>query len=57
MNFAIDQWNHGLQENDIKMHSKHNEGISVAAEILIRALKNKIYTYMYWVWKLCVLIK
>ena len=29
------------------MHSKHNEGISVAAEILIRALKNKIYAYMY----------
>ena len=29
------------------MHSKHNEGISVAAAILIRALKNKIYTYMY----------
>ena len=33
----------GLKENDIEMHSIHNEGKSVAAERCIRTLKNKIY--------------
>ena len=28
------------------MYSTHNEGKSVAAEIFIRTLKNKIYKYM-----------
>ena len=28
------------------MHSKHNKGKSVIAEIFIRTLKNKIYKYM-----------
>ena len=35
-----------LQNNDIEMHSTHNEGKSVCAERSIRALKNKIYKYM-----------
>ena len=30
----------GLKENDIEMHSIHNEGKSVAAERFIRTLKN-----------------
>ena len=35
-----------LQNNDMEMYSKHNEGKSVVAERFIRALKNKIYKYM-----------
>ena len=35
-----------LQNNNIEMYSTHNEGKSVAAEIFIRYLKNKIYKYM-----------
>ena len=35
-----------LQSNDIEMHSKHNKGKSVVAEIFIRTLKNKIHKYM-----------
>ena len=35
-----------FQNNDIEMYSAHNEGKSVIAERLIRALKSKIYKYM-----------
>ena len=35
-----------LQNNDIEMYSTHNEGKSIIAERFIRALKNKIYTYV-----------
>ena len=35
-----------LQGNDIEMYSTHNQVKSVAAERLIRTLKNKIYKYM-----------
>ena len=35
-----------LEKNDIEIYSTHNEGKSVAAEIFIRTLKNKIYKYM-----------
>ena len=34
------------RKNDIEIYSTHNEGNSVIAERLIRALKNKIYKYM-----------
>ena len=34
-----------LQNNDIKMYSRHNEEKSVIAERFIRNLKNKIYKY------------
>ena len=32
-----------LQNNNIEMHSTHNEGKSIVAERFIRTLKNKIY--------------
>ena len=35
-----------LEKNDIKLHSAHNEKISVIAERFIRTLKNEIYRYM-----------
>ena len=35
-----------VRENDIEMYSTHNERKSVVAEIFIKTLKNKIYTYM-----------
>ena len=35
-----------LKDNDIEMHSIHNEGKSVIAEKFIRTLKAKIYKYM-----------
>ena len=35
-----------LQDNDIEMHSTHNEGKSVVAVRFITTLKNKIYKYM-----------
>ena len=35
-----------LKDNDIEMHSIHNEWKSVIAERSIRTLKNKIYKYM-----------
>ena len=38
------------------MYSGHNEGKSVAAEILIRNLKNETYKYMTSVSKRCILI-
>ena len=38
-NSSIKKW---LQDNDIEMHSVHNEGKSVVTERFIRTLKNKI---------------
>ena len=35
-----------LQDNDIEMHSTHNEGKSVAVERFIRTSKNKVYKYL-----------
>ena len=35
-----------LQNNDIDMHSTHNEGKSLVAERFIRTLKNKLCKYM-----------
>ena len=35
-----------LKDNDIEMHSIHNEGISAVAERFIRTLKTKIYKYV-----------
>ena len=42
-NNSFKKW---LKDNDIEMHSIHNEGKSVAAERIIRTLKTKIYKYM-----------
>ena len=41
-NRSIKSW---LQDNDIEMCSTHTEGKFVVAEIFIRTLKNKIYSY------------
>ena len=35
-----------LQDDDIEMHSTHNEGKSAVAKRLIRTLRNKNYKYM-----------
>ena len=35
-----------LKDNDIEMHSIHNEGTSAVAERFIRTLKTKIYKYV-----------
>ena len=35
-----------MKDNDIEIYSTHNERKSVAAEIFIRTLKNKIYKHM-----------
>ena len=35
-----------LKDNNIEMHSTHNQGKSVVAERFIRTLKNKIYKHM-----------
>ena len=39
-NSTFKKW---LKDNDIEMHSLHNEGKSIAAERFIRTLKTKIY--------------
>ena len=46
MSFTIVLFKNGLKNNDIEMHSAHNEGNSVVAERFIRTLKNKIYKHM-----------
>ena len=43
VNSSFKKW---LKDNDIEMHSTHNEGKSVVAERFIRTLKNKIYEHM-----------
>ena len=35
-----------VRKNDIEMYLAHNKGKSIAAEILIRTLKNEMYKYM-----------
>ena len=46
-----------LQKNNIEMYSMHNEGKSFTADYCtIRILKNKSYTYMTSVSKMCMLI-
>ena len=42
-NNSFKKW---LQENNIEMHSTHNEGKFVVAERFIRTLKKKIYKHM-----------
>ena len=42
-NNVFEKW---LSDNDINMHSTHNEGKSVVAERFIRTLKNKLYKHM-----------
>ena len=42
-NNSFKKW---LKDNDIEMHSIHNEGKSVVGERFIRTLKNKIYKCM-----------
>ena len=42
-NSSFKKW---LKDNDIEMHSIHNEGKSVVAERFIRTLKTKIYKYI-----------
>ena len=54
--FYIRSMKSWLQDDDIEMYSTHNEGKSVAAEIFIWTLKNKIYKYMTSVSKMCLLI-
>ena len=41
-NNSFKKW---LKDNDIEMHSIHNEGKSVVAEIFIKTLKTKIFKY------------
>ena len=50
-NRSMKSW---LQDNETEMYSTHNKGKSVAAERLIRTLKNKIYKYMTSVSKICI---
>ena len=42
-NRSLKSW---MQDNDVEMYSLHNERKSVAAEIFIRTLKNKICKFM-----------
>ena len=44
--FYYNSFKKWLKDNDIEMHSIHNEGKSVFAERFIRTLRNKIYKYM-----------
>ena len=46
-----------MQNKDIEMHSKHNEGKCVIAERFIRTLKNRIYEYMTSVSKIVYIDK
>ena len=46
VNFIIVFFKKLLKENDIEMHSTHNEGQSVVAERFIRTLKNKIFKHV-----------
>ena len=52
--------NSWLEKNDIEMYSTHNEGKYVAAERVIKTLKNQIYKHMiiliYWMIQLINII-
>ena len=52
-NSSFKKW---LKDNDIEMHSIHNEGKSVVAERFIRTLKTNIYKYMRQYQKMCISI-
>ena len=45
-----------LQNNNIEIHSTHNEGESAVAEKFIRTLKNQIYKCMTSISKMFILI-
>ena len=51
VNFYNNYFKKWLKDNDIEMHSIHNEGKSVVAERLIKTFKDKIYKYMTAIWK------
>ena len=44
--FYNNSFKNWLKDNDIEMHSIHNEGKSVVTKRLIRTLKTKIYKYI-----------
>ena len=46
-----------LKDNDIEIHSIHNERKSVVAERFIRTLKTKIYKYMISISKIVYIYK
>ena len=52
-NSSFKKW---LKDNDIEMHSTHNERKSVVAERFIRSIKNKIYKHTTSCQKMCILI-
>ena len=54
VNFTTDFFKKWLKDNDIKMDSTPNKGISAVSKRFIRALKNKIYKHMTAVPKNCV---
>ena len=46
-NISMKWW---LEKYAIEMYATHNEGKSVVAERIIRTLKNKIYTWLQYVY-------
>ena len=54
--FYSNSFNKWFKDNDIAMHSTHNEGKSVVVERFIRTLKTKIYKYMSSASKILILI-
>ena len=46
MNFIINQWTPGLEDNGTELYSTRNERNSVVAEGFIRTLKKIIHKYM-----------
>ena len=57
VNFIIILLTKRLKDNDIEMHSTHNEGKSVFAERFVRTLKTKIYKYITSVSKIVYIDK
>ena len=57
MNFTIVFFKKWLKDNDIEIHSIHNERKSVVAERFIRTLKTKIYKYMTSISKIVCIYK
>ena len=45
--FYNNSFKKSLKDNNIEMHSIHNEGKSVVAERFIKTLKTKIYKYIH----------
>ena len=52
-NRLIKSW---IEKSEIEMCSIHNKGKSAVAERFIKTWKNKIYTYMTSILKICILI-